>query len=97
MICILPEWAAQVLTFFVVVGGLATGLTAFSIIAKIGERRHPEMDYDGLHHRRWWGMGGVLLGLFAFSMVTVLLSSALRPVVCDMVGTYQPPPDYSWP
>ena len=95
--CVLPGWAGEVLGWLVIVVAFGTGVFASSMLSKVGARRHPRMDFTDSHHRRWWDSGGVLLGLVAFAVVALLLGETGRAIACDLIGTYPPPPDYSWP
>lgn len=94
MICVLPNWVAHGLTLALILIGGGSGYFAFHVLSAIGARRHPRMDFDDAHHRRWWESGGVLLGLVAFVVLASIAGEALRPIACELVGDYQPRPSY---
>lgn len=97
MICILPSWASHGLTLALLALAVGSGYFAFLSLSRVGARRYPRMDFDDSHRRRWWESCGMALGFFVFVVVGVVAGESLRPLACELVGTYQPPPNYSLP
>lgn len=97
MICVLEGWVPTILTLLVLVAGVTMAVIGVRRLADIGARRHPRMDPIDSRHRRTWESDGMLVGVIAFFVITSIFAQALRPVACDLFGTWQPAPIYSLP
>ena len=87
MVCVLPGWAAQGLTLFLLASGVLAGLGAFAWFGRVGRRCHP----DHFGRRQNWEMAGIGVGLFlVFPIVSVTVAEITRPIVCEAFGQYEP-------
>lgn len=97
MICVLPSWVAHLFTVSMLLAATGTAYYAFHALSVIGARRHPRMDFDDSHRRRWWDSGGIVLGAVVFLVVGMVFGEFVRPEVCHALGSYVPRPPYSLP
>jgi hypothetical protein len=97
MTCVLPGWVASAMMVVMILVAGGAGLWTIHLCSRVGVKRHPGITFGDQHSRKLWDSLGAFLGVFiVFPLVAWLLFAATRPQLCAVVGTWQPPPDYSF-